>query len=183
MKLITLENYELKIADEALLVKPIRKLFKMDRSAGKEQFYKQMSILYFTYSPASNYSYISDENDRLKEVLEQENITDFKMSAEFQAAAEVYKKLNITASSALLEDLKGLIEKMRKKLNELNFDGEDEKEVINNIKNVASITSMLPKLIKDVQETEKMVAKELDEQTKTRGNQELTIGDIWAGSE
>ena len=39
MKLIQVENYELKIADEALLVKPIRKLWNQDRSQRKEQFY------------------------------------------------------------------------------------------------------------------------------------------------
>ena len=72
MKLITVENYELKIADEALLVKPIRKLWNQDRSKGKEQFYKQMSVLFFTYSPSSNYSYIIDEKERMKEVLLQE---------------------------------------------------------------------------------------------------------------
>lgn len=177
MKLITVENYELKVTDEALLVRPIRRLFNMDRSKGKENFYKQMSILYFVYSPASNYSYITDEKERLQEVLEQEGIRDFHMSAEFKAAVEAYKKLCVTASSALLEDLKRLIENMRKALNRLKFEGGDEKELINNIKNAAAVTAMLPKVIKDVIETEKSVVKELEEKSNTRGSQELTILD------
>jgi len=40
MKLISVENYKLKVADEALLVKPIRKLWNQDRSKGKEKFYQ-----------------------------------------------------------------------------------------------------------------------------------------------
>ena len=64
MKLITIESYQLKVADEALLVRPIRKLWKQDRSKEKETFYKQMSVLYFTYAPTSNYSYIPLEEDR-----------------------------------------------------------------------------------------------------------------------
>ena len=80
MKLISISDYQLKIADEALLVKPFRKLWNQDRSQSKEQFYKQMSILYFVYSPSSNYSYIIDEKERMKEVLLQEGIEDFRPS-------------------------------------------------------------------------------------------------------
>ena len=113
MKLIRLEDFQIKVADEALLVKPIRKLFHQDRSQGKEQFFKQMSVLFFMYSPASNYSYILDEKDRLKEILSQEGITDWKPSADFKAAVEVYKKLVKTTSSELLEDTREIIEKLR----------------------------------------------------------------------
>lgn len=93
MKLIKVENYELKVADEALLVRPIRKLWKQDRSKEKESFYKQMSVLYFTYDPTSNYSYIPSEKDRMKEVLIQEGISDFKETTEFKDAVEAYKNL------------------------------------------------------------------------------------------
>ena len=177
MKLITVENYELKVTDEALLVRPIRRLFNMDRSKGKENFYKQMSILYFVYSPASNYAYITDEKERLQEVLEQEGIKEFHASSEFKAAVEAYKKLSVTSSSALLESLRKLINNMRKALDRLKFEGEDEKELINNIKNAAAVTAMLPKVIKDVVETEKSVIKELEEKSNTRGSQELTVFD------
>lgn len=177
MRLITIENYELKVTDEALLVRPIRRLFNMDRSKGKENFYKQMSILYFVYSPASNYAYITDEKERLQEVLEQEGIKEFHASSEFKAAVEAYKKLSVTSSSALLESLRKLINNMRKALDRLKFEGEDEKELINNIKNAAAVTAMLPKVIKDVVETEKSVIKELEEKSNTRGSQELTILD------
>lgn len=39
---------------------------------------------------------------------------------------------------------------------------------------------MLPKVIKDIADVEKAVNKELEESTKARGAQELTVGDIWA---
>ena len=32
MKLIEFDNYEIKVADEALLIKPIRKLFNQDKT-------------------------------------------------------------------------------------------------------------------------------------------------------
>jgi hypothetical protein len=177
MKLITVENYELKIADEALLVKQFRRLWNMDRSASKEQFYKQMSLLFFCYSPSSNYAYIMDEKERMKEVMEQEGISEIKNNAEFKAAVEVYKKLVKTASSELLEDTRLIIDKMRQALKSIDFDSLEDKDAVNAVKTVATVVGMIPKLVKDLTEAEKAVAKEAEESSKARGSQELTVLD------
>lgn len=178
MKLVTVENYELKVADEALLVRPIRRLFNMDRTKGKETFYKQMSVLYYVYSPSSNYSYIVDEKERLKEVLEQEGIKDFHMTAEMKAAIEAYKKLVRTSSSELLADVRMTIDKVRQALNSIDFDSLEEKDKVNAINTVTSVIAKIPKLIKDLSDAEKAVTKELEETSSARGSQELTIFDI-----
>ena len=178
MKLIQVVNYELRVADEALLVRPIRKLWNMDRSKGKETFYKQMSILYFVYDPSSNYAYISNEKDRLKEVLEQENITDFHNTAEFKEAVEAYKKLVRTPSSELLNDVRLTVDKMRQALTSIDFDDLEEKDKVSAINTVTAVISKIPKLVKDLSEAEKAVTKELEEQGSARGSQELTIGDM-----
>lgn len=180
MKLIKVEDFQLKVADEALLVKPIRRLFNMDRSQSKEQFYKQMSVLYFVYSPSSNYAYIIDEKERMKEVLSQEGIDDFKPTQEFKAAVEVYKKLTKTSSSELLSDVRLTIEKVRQALNSVDFDSLEEKDKVSAINTVTTVVSKIPKLVKDLAEAEKAVAKELEEQNNARGSQELSVGDIWA---
>jgi hypothetical protein len=181
MKLIKFDDYQIKVADEAMLVRPIRKLFHQDRSQGKEQFYKQMSILYFVYSPTSNYSYIVDEKDRLKEVCLQENIENFKPSADFKAAVEIYKKLVKTTASELLEDVRLNINKLREALNSVNYsDFDDAKDKVNAINTVAAVLQKLPRLVKDLADAENAVAKEQEEQNNTRGSQELTVGDIWA---
>jgi ribonuclease HI len=183
MKLIKVENYELKVADEALLVRPIRRLWNMDRSAGKEQFYKQMSVLFYVYSPSSNYAYIVDEKERMKEVMAQEGITEIKNNTEFKAAVEAYKKLVKTSSSELLEDTRLIIEKMRQALKSIDFESLEEKDAVNAVKTVATVVGMIPKLVKDLTEAEKAVAKEMEEQTNARGSQELTVGDIWASQD
>lgn len=181
MKLIKVENYQLTVSDEALLVKPIRKLWNQDRSEKKEQFYKQMAVLFYTYSPASNYTYISDEKERMKEVLVQEGITDFKPSPEFKEAVDIYRKLNQTPEGMLLESTYRFIEKSRKTLDELNYDElEDAKEKINTMKTGMSIVALIPKLMVDLSKAKDAVEKELNEQGKARGAQELTIGDIWS---
>lgn len=178
MKLIEVENFDLKIAPEALLVRPIRRLWNQDRSQRKEQFYKQMSVLFYTYSPSSNYSYIMDERERLKEVLEQEGIGDFKPSTEFKEAVEIYKKLNVTASSELLADVKLTIDKVRQVLKSIDFESLEEKDKVSALNTITSVVAKIPKLVKDLSEAEKAVAKELEEQGKARGTQELTVGDV-----
>lgn len=178
MKLISTENYELKVADEALLVKPIRRLWNMDRSAKKERFYEQMSIIFYTYSPASNYSYIVDEKERLKEVCEQEGIKDFKPTPEFKAAVEVYKKLVRTPSTELLADVRLTIDKVRQALNSINFDDLEEKDKVSAINTVTSVVSKIPKLVRDLADAEKAVTKELEETSNARGSQELTVFDV-----
>ena len=64
MKLIEFTDFNIKITDEALLVKPIRKLFNKDKSKNKEAFLTQMSILYFYADPRSGYNYLTDEKER-----------------------------------------------------------------------------------------------------------------------
>lgn len=179
MRLIKIENYELKVSDEALLVKPIRKLWNQDRSKGKEQFYRQMSVLFFVYSPASNYSYIIDEKDRLKEVLEQEGSDDFHMTADFKAAVDVYKKLCITPESLLLEDTNVFIDKSRKVLRDINYDELDDiKDKVTTMKTGMAIADMVPKLVKNLAEAKKIIEKEQEETSNARGSQELTIFDM-----
>lgn len=178
MKLITTENFELKVADEALLVRPIRKLWNMDRSKGKETFYKQMSILFFVYDPSSNYAYISDEKERLAEVLQQEGISEFHNTAEFKDAVAAYKKLTKTPSTELLADVRLTVDKMRQALTSIDFDDLEEKDKVSAINTVAAVVSKMPKLIKDLSEAERAVTKELEEQGSTRGSQELTVGDL-----
>ena len=181
MRLIKVEDYQIKVADEALLVKQFRRLFNMDRSQGKEQFYKQMSVLFFTYSPASNYSYIIDEKERLQEVLNQEGITDFKPTPEFKAAVDVYKKLCETPEGLLLQSTYNFISKSRKTLDELDYSKiSDPKGKVDIMKTGMSIVALIPKLMKDLAAAKKAVEKELEEQGKARGSQELTVGDIWA---
>lgn len=178
MKLIKTENYELKIADEALLVRPIRKLWNQDRTKNKETFYKQMSVLFYVYDPSSNYAYISDENERMKEVLAQEGIKEFHNTADFKDAVAAYKKLVKTPSTELLADVRLTVDKMRQALVSIDFNDLDEKDKVNAIKTVTTVVGQMPTLIKNLSEAEKAVTKELEEQGNTRGSQELTIGDM-----
>lgn len=180
MKLIKYENFEISIADEAMLVKPFRKLFHQDRSARKERFLEQMSLIFFVYSPASDYFYITDEEERMKEVIEQQGIENFTPSADFKAAVEVYKKMNQTPEVMLLEDTYSFIEKSRELLRDIDYKSiEDPKDQFNTMKTGMATVALIPKLMRDLSAARRAVEKELEEESgKARGSQELTIGDM-----
>lgn len=180
MKLITIENYQLKVADEALLIKPIRKLFNQDRSASKEQFYRQMSYLYFMTDPRSTYSYILNENERAKAIIEQEGLdSNFKPSPLLQEAMEVYKKHTITPSQELLNAAliaARTVSTFLKKPDILEQEDDKGKPKYQ----ISSITAALKNvegIVSSLQNLQRKVESELSEQSKARGNQELTILD------
>lgn len=180
MKLIKIENYQLTIADEALLIKPIRKLYNQDRSASKEQFYKQMSYLYFMIDPRSTYSYILNEEDRAKEIIAQEGLdTDFKPSPLLQEAMEIYKKHTVTPSQELLNaalTAAHTVSAFLKKPDILEQEDDKGKPKYQ----ISSITAALKNvegIVASLQNLQRKVESELTEQSKARGSQELTIFD------
>ena len=182
MKLIRYEDYQIKLADEAFLVRPIRRLFNQDRSERKEQFWRQMSYLYFVISPASSYSYILDPEERAKAVIEQEGLpADFRPSELLLEAMQVYRKLTITPSQKLLDSALVAADTVSKFLKNPDIlTEEDDKgkpkhtvsEITRALRDVEGITNSLQNL-------QKKVEQELQEDSgKARGAQELTLGDV-----
>lgn len=173
MKLIEFIDYEIKISDEALLVKPIRQLYNKDRSKSKELFLTQMSLLYFYTDPRSNYNYITDDKERLAAIIDQEGLPkDFKISKELQEAINVYSKLTQTSSSLLLQDSRLAIDKVREFLKTIDLKMTDDKgKPVYTINSVTTALKQIPQLAKDLVEAEKAVARDIEESGRARGKQ------------
>lgn len=182
MKLITVENYELKVAPEALLVRPIRRLWNADRSGRKETFYQQMSYLYFMESPASSYSYILNKEERHNAIVEQEGLPkNFQPSQHLKEAMEIYRRLTITPSQKLLTSALKAANTVSEFLeDETILQQEDDKGRPKY--QISSITAALKNvegIVASLQNLQKKVEQELAENSgKARGTQELTVGDV-----
>lgn len=181
MKLIRYEDYQIKLADEAFLVRPIRRLFHQDRSERKENFWRQIAFMYFMVSPASSYSYIIDMEERAAEVIRQEGLPeDFRPSELLREAMEIYRKLTITPSQELLQSSIIGAKKVGDFLRTVDLTEEDDKGKPKY--QVSSITSALKdveKIVSSLQTLQKKVEQELEaDEGKARGSQELTLGDI-----
>lgn len=182
MKLIRFEDYQIKLADEAFLVRPIRRLWNQDRSAQKEQFWRQMSYLYFMSSPSSNYSYILDMEERAAEVIKQEGLPeDFKPSPLLKEAMDIYKKLTITPSQKLLESSLVAADTVSKFLSDPTIleKTDDKGRPMYQISSVTAALKNVEGIVSSLQTLQKKVEAELEEDSgKARGSQELTIGDM-----
>lgn len=180
MKLIEYSNYRVTISDEAFLVKPIRKIFNKDRTVNKESFFQQMSYLFFMVDPRSSYMYITDPEERSKEIIEQEGLGDkFKPSEDLQEAMTIYAKLTVTTSALLLEDARLAVEKVRSFLRDVDLNAKDDKgKYLVTISSITAAIKQVPQLAKDLISAEQAVNKEILEEGRARGgNDSKTIGE------
>lgn len=174
MKLIEYINYEIKVSDEALLVKPIRDLYRADKSKTKETFYTQCSIIFFMADPRSSYAYIVDENERFDLIKKQEGLADnYKITKELQSAIDVYKELSKTVSSQLLKDTYIAIDKVREFLRNVDLTLVDDKgKPVYTVNTITATIKQIPQLAKDIMEAEKQVNADILELGRKRGGNE-----------
>ena len=180
MRLITVENYELSVAPEALLIKPIRRLWNQDRSERKEKFYQQMSFLYFYCDPRSTYSYMIDDAERAQAIIEQEGLpSDFKPSQLLEEAMEIYRKHTVTVSQKLLESSLIGANKVSDFLRDVDLTEEDDKgRPKYQVSTITAALKNIEGIVQSIQTLQKKVEQELVDNGKARGTQELTVGDI-----
>lgn len=180
MKLIDFDGQDFKIADEALLVRPIRELFRADKSKKKEEFWKQISYLWFMCDPRSTYQYLTDEEERKKEVIKQEGLgDDWKPSPTLKEAMEIYKTQSITTSALLLEGMRKGIENVRKFLSDVDLFTMNEKTnaPVYQVSTITSALKQVPELARALIEAEKALAKDFATDDKARGTAEKAIGE------
>lgn len=179
MKLIEFDGLEFKIADEALLVRPIRELFQKDKTKKKEEFWRQISYLWFMCDPRSTYQYIINEDERSSEIIKQEGLGEgWEPSPELKDAMEVYKKHTITTSALLLEGMRKGIERVRAFLSEIDLTATDKNDrPIYQVSTMTSALKQIPELAKALSEAEKSLAHDFASDDKARGNSVKAVGE------
>lgn len=170
MKLVRIVNYKLEIEEELLLLKPFKELYKSDKSKEKSKFFDFLTIVYYTYDPRSDYNYITNEEERLKEVCISNGLDIPKFTTKETECIELYKQLTTTISSALLKSTRVAIGKVQEFLENLDMYATDDKgKPLYGINTVTSAIKQIPSLVKEVLEAEKVVAKEIEESGRARG--------------
>ena len=179
MKLIEFDGMEFKIADEALLVRPIRELFQKDKSKKKEEFWKQISYLWFMCDPRSSYMYLVSSEDRAKEIKKQEGLgEDWEPSELLQEAMDIYRTQATTTASILLESMRKGIEQLRKFFSEFDLFALDKNDrPIYQVSTMTAALKQVPELAKALIEAEKELAKDFETDGKARGNASKAVGE------
>lgn len=157
-----------------------RKLYNQDRSASKGRFYDFLMVLYYVYDLRSDFQYIVDEKERLREVCESNGLELYRFSPLEKECIELYRKMSASSSSLLLQSTRACVEKVRKFLEEDIDPGkvDDKGKPVFPINTIVSAIKQIPQLAKDLKDAETALNKEMTESGKARGSQELSVMDV-----
>lgn len=173
MRLFRFEGYKLNISEEALALKPFRNIWNRDKTESKEKAVMELGYVYFMEDPRSDYQYIIDREERSRAIMEGEGLRDtWKPDRTVLEAMSLYSSFK-TTSALLLEDTRAMIDGYRRKIRSLT-ESMDDMEV-KETKSLGDIIKLIPSMVKDLDEAEKAVAKELTQSDKVRGAQEKSI--------
>ena len=169
MKLLKYEGYNLSFEPEILTLKVFKKLHQRDKTKDKNKFLQELAFIYFYVDPRSDYMIYTDEEERFREIVEGEGMSNFKIDKDIQAAIDYYKSFNPT-SALLLEDTRVAVDKLRKMLRDINLEEVDDRgKPIYTLNMVISTIKQVPSLVKDLDEAERAIAKEIVQNDTVRG--------------
>lgn len=171
MKLFKFEGYKVVISEEALMLKPFKKIWERDKSESKDKALSELAYVYFFCDPRSDYQYLIDPEERKQAIKEGEGLKDkWEPDKHILEAIDFYLGFK-SESALLLEDTKFMLNKYRQKLRSLDFDAMEVKE----LKDAGALINGIPDMVKKVNEAEKALATEMKEGGRMRGQGEKTI--------
>lgn len=176
MRLIKYEGYNITIEPVALSLKPFKAIWMRDKSKDKNRAITELSYVYFMEDPRSDYQYIVDREERSKSIKEGEGLRpNWEPDTTVKEAMKLYASFK-TTSALLLEDTRVAVDKLRQLLRDIDLTKEDDKgKPVYTLNTVTATIKQIPSLIKDLDEAERALVKELAQNDKVRGAQEKAI--------
>lgn len=176
IKLFTYEGYQVKVEPEALMLKAFKKIWTRDRAKDKHNAMQELAYIYFMEDPRSDYQYLVDKDIRSAEVIKGLGIYDgWKPDKEVKEAMEFYASFKPT-SAGLLEDTRCAIDKLRELLRNIDLEKVDDKgKPVYTINTVTATIKQIPALVKELDEAERTLSKDIIAEAKARGSQQKAL--------
>lgn len=176
MKLFKYEGYKIVISEEAFALTPFKKIWNRDKTKSKDRAIAELGFIYFMIDPRSDYQYIIDEEARKEAIKEGEGLqSNWEPDSLVLEAMEFYKQFK-PISSLLLEDTRVAVDKLRTLLRDIDLGAVDDKgKPIYTLNTITSTIKQIPSLVKDLNEAEEAIAKEIVSNNKVRGSQEKSM--------
>nr|DAI14763.1 MAG TPA: hypothetical protein [Bacteriophage sp.] len=178
IKLFKYEGFRVTISEEALALKPFKLLWNRDKSKDKSKANNELAFIYFYADPRSDFQIYIDDEERMEQIKDSLGLApEWQPDAELEAAIEYYKSFK-PLSSLLLEDARFLIDNLRKTLRSINIDERDDKgKPVFQVPAVMKAIKEMPDLIKMMDETEKALFSDVQENSRMRGNKQKSVMD------
>ena len=176
MRLIKYEGYNLTIEPELLTLAPFKKIWTRDKSKDKSKALQELGYIYFMYDIRSDYQIYIDGERRSREIKIGEGMPEnWEPDDTVKEAATYFSKFK-PAAALLLEDTRVAVDKLRTLLRNINLNEVDDKgRPIYTLNTITSTIKQIPSLVKDLDEAERALAKEIAQSDKVRGAQEKSM--------
>lgn len=182
MSFLTLnpETYEIDIEPEALLLAPIKSLYKKDKTKDKRHFKNEMAFIYFYANAKSDYLFVTNEKERASKIM-----TDLEMedkgtiSKELAEAIEFYKEFRTINEELYFgaTTAAGFVNEKLKNANEL-LERVDERtgKPIYTLKDITSAIQQVPAIMKNLKAAySEVVLEQKTTEGKKKGSQGFNL--------
>lgn len=177
MKLFKYEGYKVVISEEALLLKPFKRIWIRDKTLSKDKALMELGYIYFMLDPRSDYQYIVNKEERSTAVIEGEGLpNNWKPDKVVKEAMDFYESFK-TTSALILEDTRYAANNLRESLRSIDLKATDDKgRPLYTVASIISAIKQIPQLVKELSEAERSVAKDLaTDNGRVRGQKSKTI--------
>ena len=176
MKLLRIEDYQIKIEPQLLAIECFRKIWTRDKSKDKARAVQEISYVYFMADPRSDYQYLIDQELRSQTIKENEGLPEkWQPDEQVRAAMEFYNGFR-SVTALLLEDTRIAVDKVRQMLREFDPNATDKNgKPLYPLNMITSTIKQIPDLIKGLDEAEKAINREMVQSENVRGSQEKAI--------
>jgi hypothetical protein len=173
MRVLTLDNYEVKIAPEALQLTMFRNIWERDKSKDKNMARMELAYVYFMEDVRSDYLEIADRDARSNAIQKEEGLpANWKPDKTVKEACEYYRSKQ-PEQTAWLESERVFIGKLQETMLNINPGAVDkEGKLINPLTQTAQLVTTFNKAIIDYTETQKKVFSDVTLNEKVRGSQD-----------
>lgn len=164
MRLVDLVNNKLVISEEAYILSPFKALWDRDKTKDKERALAEMGFIYFMEDFRSDFSDITNEDDRAEEIKRSIDLPpDWKEDKFVKEAREFYRKRSEEITPLLLlRDAKIVIDRMREFYREVDFLALDKNGKSKyDIDKVARVVERSAGIFENLTKLELMVKKEV----------------------
>lgn len=176
IRLFKYEGYNVTVEPEALMLAPFKALWDRDKSKDKHVAMQELAFIYFMGDPRSDYQFLIDEEERIKEIKKGQGMpAKWKPDTAVKRALDFYNSFK-PSSAGLLEDTRVAVNKLRQLLRNIDLEEKDDKgKHVYTLNTITATIKQIPGLVKDLDEAERTLAKDIVNESRARGSQSKAL--------
>lgn len=178
IRLFKYEGYTVTIEPEAIMLAPFKAIWERDKDENKSTAMQELAYIYFMGDPRSDYQYLVDEEVRRDEVVKGLGMPAYWKEDDVIKRAKTFYESFKPTSAGLLEDTRIAINKLRQLLRNIDLEETDDKgRPVYTLNTITATIKQIPALVRDLDEAERTLSKDIIQEARARGSQTKAIGE------